>query len=151
MMALWICGRLFCLCCLHVWCVLFNTCVLFFVHVCACFSVSVKICEDLCASLWRPTCRLVCLMGYGAGHYWTIKVRNTWTCVHTSSKTNSSMSTSSKVSSSLVLGHVTAARADVSLLLKVKPLQNAWRYPKNKWYKTLHESLGKHKYCVLSH
>lgn len=50
----------------------------------------------------------------------------------TSSKANSSTSSSSKTSSSPTSGHVTAARADASLLRSEKPLQNAWRYPEKK-------------------
>lgn len=71
----------------------------------------------------------VCVFwGVRWGSYWAMKQHNKWTCEHTSSKTNSS--TSSKVSSSLVPGNVTAARAVASLLLTDKPLQDAWRHPK---------------------
>lgn len=77
----------------------------------------------LCEGLWRGP--------RGVRNHRSMKAGNTWTGVHTSSKTNSSTSTSSKGSSSAPSAHVTAARADASLLLRVKPLQNAWRYRKD--------------------
>lgn len=48
---------------------------------------------------------------------------------------------------------MTVAGAALSLLLREKPLQNAWRYPKIETLQSeaLHESQGKRKYCALSH
>lgn len=80
---------------------------------------------------WEPLIQFGILEFYkGFGE--TLGSGTYWTCAHTSSETNSSMSTTSKVSSSLALGPVTAARAAASLLLKVKPLQKACKDPREK-------------------
>lgn len=150
-----ICGCVFCVWCVWVY-IQVTVCELCCVFVS--FSVFVLF-QHRCAGVWTCVCKLLRLCVHGLRVSWEsdiyismhlciircaglcvwwgmgCRIAEPWkwitqTCVHTSSKTNSSMSTSSKVSSSPLSGHVTAARADASLLLRAKPLQNAWRYPR---------------------
>lgn len=89
--------------------------------VCVCVS---RLSAVVCIRLWSCVQVRAALNHEGKEHT-NLRAR-------TSSKANSSTSSSSKTSSSPTSGHVTAARADASLLRREKPLQNAWRYPEKK-------------------